>query len=747
MHFSKYSLLDDDDDKNKDRRENINTPMDDYNQDNLPAKRKFEPPQTANIQMNHATMDKSKSLLAKGRHLIEMDADLPPLKMESIRTEAEKVDNEIRMKYNMAVLKRTSKKSVAEVEELDSFEVEGECETYVEAARHASPPDFDRLFRASTSSFSITQSLLEKQRITTSSIDMSLRMRRSFRVGWLPNGAFIKLAPKGVSIALLQSRPMIWEQQTYESSIELLQNHQKHALPADNGKGPFLVLPCGEMDTARFDMIMDDLTAVAGIDENVEQCFYLLSTLSHVKRQAKVASEALIYGIFQYLIKLCESDVNEEISSAIEQQDSLSAIVAAISGGNIDKAAMLAAEYGYMNLLVVLCAGLDSRQDLTEQLIQMKETGLLNSTTSRTQRVLYFLAGDGTYEDKLFRNGKSDLDWRRRLTMRVWQSLDEDFTQVIRSYEASMNSGDVPFPCPRYESFSKGSTSQDLIFKFLKFFTPEKFSLLDAILPSGFTNREHDFSLPFHLAAVACAAKAVLTIRSIDAEYLQNGYESQLIGCGRWEWAVFVSLCVLGHLSDEQKLAKLKRAKDIITRYYTEDDSMAREFLEDILGIPSAWFAEATAYRSVYNHDLPAFVQNAMNYDVMSALAVAEYTYLPEIFFRNEQLRVSEIQTLAKCADHECLISIMVQYFLLEEKLAESSIEAQKDQLVALSNIRCETEYRLRAYQTGIGRGLLKPKLFIGDDAVHKTIAMVSSTLDYLRIMQVKIDALVMAAQ
>ena len=72
-------------------------------------------------------------------------------------------------------------------------------------------------------------------------------------------------------------------------------------------------------------------------------------------------------------------------------------------------------------------------------------------------------------------------------------------------------------------------------------------------------------------------------------------FAMQLEAMGLWHWAIFVIL----HLQDPHKRSKL--AKEILGRNVlpSDDESSEREvFLQERLGVPTSWIAEAKATRA-----------------------------------------------------------------------------------------------------------------------------------------------------
>ena len=92
-------------------------------------------------------------------------------------------------------------------------------------------------------------------------------------------------------------------------------------------------------------------------------------------------------------------------------------------------------------------------------------------------------------------------------------------------------------------------------------------------------------------------------IKTLSFNYrdsLHASFASQLEAVGLWHWAVFVLL----HLSNAGQRKAL--SKDVLGRHVipSDEDSARREvFLQDRLGVPLPWIAEAKAVRASVNEN------------------------------------------------------------------------------------------------------------------------------------------------
>ena len=117
---------------------------------------------------------------------------------------------------------------------------------------------------------------------------------------------------------------------------------------------------------------------------------------------------------------------------------------------------------------------------------------------------------------------------------------------------------------------------------------------------------------------------------------------SQLIEEGSWEWAVYVTLCLLDrdNASGSTMEARRIRAKAIVSRFYDpSSDSSAedrREFLQSI-GVPPAWFFESNAHRAQNSGDLFGLVENLKKVSLKDCLSAVESFLIPHMILEGKE--------------------------------------------------------------------------------------------------------------
>jgi hypothetical protein len=278
-------------------------------------------------------------------------------------------------------------------------------------------------------------------------------------------------------------------------------------------------------------------------------------------------------------------------------------------------------------------------------------------------------------------------------------------------------------------------------------------SLSETVDPAGFTSAIHDFSLSFHLAsAISAVGPSNLTSDSA-VEHILDGYEAQLASQGRWEWAVFVSLCSIGDMSDETKRAKVQRAKKLVLQNFCASDRTAdrrRAFLEKKIGIPSEWFEEALAYQAANRGELLEYIVHLLAYDTNTALDVLENRYLPNVFFMSKHEidhLMHVIETLA-VAQEDSLATAVYRFFRLDKRVKEL-VDADQDEITdALPDLfdnYASVEETLLSY-----RSKAQSTEYVGMNSnAPKSVplsCMVSEALEYLGFIKLQLEALGSAA-
>jgi hypothetical protein len=654
------------------------------------------------------------------------------------------------------------------------FEEEGDNDDSDDESYIPANAPTEKDYRRAASASSISAKIAGKSKIQRSNIDYGLRMGRSFRVGWNRDGSFFKLSSKkaGSSPALVKCRPKFVGEMAARDSTALLESQlvkSQRVQGADN-ECPLFALPQGFGNSGTVSShsdLYDTLLLFASTcpDKEAKAGFMLLSLLLATNEEGVEYSSLVLaeYGadsgvsslnarrlaaVSVWLKDLCSASVEADIQEAKLRNDTPSAVFAALSGGAVDRACELAAEGGLMNLAVALSSDLGGRKDILEQIFRLSESGDISKTFSETVRCLKNSAGDLHSEDVLSRNGANSLDWRRRLALRLLQEPESDLLGLVRHYDSDVQSGSVPFPSPRYLTASKSIES--LHFRLLRLCADsQSMSLSETVDPVGFTSSIHDFSLSFHLASAVSAVGPSNNTSDSAVEHILDGYEAQLASQGRWEWAVFVSLCSIGDMSDETKRSKVQRAKNLVLQNFCVSDHTAnrrRAFLEKKIGIPSEWFEEALAYQAANRGELLEYIVHLLAYDTKTALDVLEERYLPNVFFmsKHEIDHLMHVIETVAVAQEDSLAKAVYRFFILDKRVKEL-VDADQDEITdALPELFDNYEsveetllsFRSRA-STGNNIGIIS--------SAPKSIplsCMVSEALEYLGFIRLQLEAL-----
>jgi len=513
---------------------------------------------------------------------------------------------------------------------------------------------------------------------TSSKTDFGLRMGRSFRVGWRPDGSFVypRVSQSSSStlnsVLICQARPVIG---SVEDSLPLLQVHLKntvadstaddcpsYSLPSianasdfsQYSEGPYSAL-CSALDEYSFESadngVCDGETSDPEVPKVVPRAFSLLSTLygREENGDTSVCNERRAEGVKTWLRSAASNDMIASIKSSKNQGKPLQAIFDALSGGNITKAASLAIEDGYLRLATLLTSNdLQTRQDMLDQMELARQSP---SLPPELRRIYALLGGDLREEEGIFQASPTSpatldtLDWRRRLILRiVFSSDDESLPMVLQDVKSDIERRVFPEPNPRH--YTSGPSQDDcILYQVLQVWasnsgptSPSQAPLSSLINPLTHTASEHDFSISFHLASALSAVGCCVPLSAVDEARMVDSYVNQLLSVGLWEWAVYVCICSCSLSSTRGDLKELwkQRAADIISRFYhsaSDVGSNARSFLEGKVGIPSEWFDSATANRSLFAGDQYGYISAILQLDPREALRCYEDELLPTLLF------------------------------------------------------------------------------------------------------------------
>ncbi|KAL3914667.1 MAG: hypothetical protein SGARI_000004 [Bacillariaceae sp.] len=483
-----------------------------------------------------------------------------------------------------------------------------------------------------------------KTRTTNSRIDYGLRMGKSFRVGWSPDGSFISIGKNG---AITRSAPK-FANNVDDSEESMLRSHESNSQKIMTQEACPLLSIDPRGNTALVGKVLDTYSkSIKDATSMASNSFSLLAVVNET-RMAKASSRGAdpdlearcMFAFNQFLISSCSHDVLEELANQGNAMD-FNSLVAAISSGNLQLAAKAAERAGLPQLSIILTCP-DSKRNV------LKEMRSWKNMPQELKRAYRIIAGDVSIESK-----NKAFDWKRLMAMDLAYSENKprDFGTFVHDYEAKVAAGDAPFPSPSYAE--GGSTdTQDTLFKLLKLeggSDASQGSLSTFVNPLGYNPSPHDFSLAFHLASAISGMRGQPRLALEEEESLIDGLKAQLLAMGVWEWSVYVSLCVLNpqNLTSSQISWRLKQAKSLVIQNYQEGDTGKSEFLKSI-GVPTEWLSQALAYRNKANGDVLGFLRHTIGAgQIQEATEAFEKTLLPaSLFVAKSQL--SELFVLSE---------------------------------------------------------------------------------------------------
>jgi len=785
QHFSRYGLLDSDSENDEEGGDEENTPGPASQGAQFPyAKNQVQKMPTKAPQEQSFPATKTKALQSSR---IRFDEDVSEsMDYEDEETEDNgQADDDVNMSEAAIIRKIQADASKAYVEVYDSirrqqefsenmstptvpskgkafvsFEEDGEDEEDFLVAESCAPTAVMIDENEAARLPSITMKLLKKAQVPKSkSVDFGLRMRRSFRVGFLPDGSFLKLEGIGCS-RLVQCRPRFSDDVTMEVPHRLLQVQQKHAQTLKQKSCPIYALPSAVQavdpspnTTNEFvQSAIGELSSHCTGNEEAQAAFALLSSLLCVRdaQGASLSNTRCVAAVTQLLQQVCSKDVSHDIDVAKRQNKVPEAIFAALSGGDVEKACSLATEAGLYGLASLLSAGAVGKKDTCKEIQILTESGDMSKLSRAVLRNLKAISGDSGFEDDLFRDGLVSLDWRRRLTLRLLQHQDIDLPLIMQRYESDVSKSKVPIPYPRYERQDADADVRSGLYMALRSSADPKSVLVsEVVAPRGFTPFDHDYSFSFHLASALSAVKSSLPMSEWSCEYTSYSYELQLVNSGYWEWAVFVALCSLrGDLSGDVVSAKSARAKEMVLRYFSDTDPLAqsrRSFLENRVGIPSAWFDEALAGRYASRGQVLESAIRIACYDKRAAVVVLESLFLPNVVFLEKEEMVRGMKLLGEEFDvarssPDSLIAAVYHLFVVGEEIASCRTPPDHDALADwISKLNYVEGLLHHFYAQPSSPSLLLPVPYATQVPMHD---MVVYSLDRVRTLKMKLHSL-----
>lgn len=664
-------------------------------------------------------------------------------------SEAERLEQSLREEHSHTMINWVSKICRGEDNMIDEFDTETKLIEKQPSARRPFTDISTLLASANGSgnegiSAQIAKSCSIKT-FTSSGIDFGIRMGRSFRVAWKPDGTFLQPAytlPKNVSTRFVVRKPSFKE--GHENYAQMLEVHQKNSLSIRSVKNcPLYVLPsiggtktsykalCGTIDeyadtTKPLPPSSRTVTKDPEIGMVAHRSYTLLSTLYGQETDAFEKSETYLLpvradqtsnsllqrerrreGLIHWLRDACAYNVQQEITAVRERSsDASAAIFVALSGGDIHLACSLATENGFLRLSTLLSmfdSGFEFRDLMRQQIEYWKASGFDNYVSDYTNRIYYLLSGALDIERTCYYS----LDWRRRLCLHIVFSSGVDVTvkDAVREFDVDVRAEQAPAPLPRYaENIKKdlaGTSQRCILYNLLCMhadggqYADVGIPLVSTLCPLAYSASRHDYSLSFHLNECIQALRCAPPLSSFELFILKESFCAQLLCAGLWHWAVYVMLCD-GEDMENHEYAVIA-AKNLVLRNFQEThESKEREkrsFLEDRVRIPGVWLEEALAMRCGYEGKVMEHVRHSIACSQFEeACQATEELIIPRALLNGGEdatrltkfLRILEEEQMEVSSSKWCAINgcgAVLQFLVLSDKVYKLLEDARNDPL------------------------------------------------------------------
>jgi hypothetical protein len=423
-----------------------------------------------------------------------------------------------------------------------------------------------------------------------------------------------------------------------------------------------------------------------------------------------------------------------------------------VTGGDLEKACSVAEEMGHAHLATLLASGPEARKDIIMEALTWTDSGASSKIPDELIRIYFLIGGDAKMEEDIYRRKYSPFDWRRRMAMRLTydsSSVYQRLSSLIQDYEGNIARGVVPYPQPRYMSSKSRVEIECVLYRLLRLGKQDlEVPLREVIDPLGHTSCVHDFSLSFHLAATISAMGCSSPLTDVEEQNLLDGYAAQLVTHGEWEWAVYVSLCLLDAPTVNSSELKMQRAKGLVLRNFRGDVTKAkkaRRFLEGA-GVPSEWFEEALALRCSTNGDAYGYLKHMVLVSTKEACETLEHILIPNMLFMNKEKLQNACKLLEPfSSDDTTLVSAVFDFFQVYENIR--SLEGASPVAInaAMPELweTCEkVEQIFAAYRLGEER-LKGPALrLVPDDKLVPISSFLAEGLSQISLFKLQLKAL-----
>jgi len=538
------------------------------------------------------------------------------------------------------------------------------------------------------------------------STDSGMAIGRSFRVGWLPDGSFFT---RGKGFSMIRCAPRFSSDETVkDESLRFLEKHHAAVSTVVGNDGSQLRLPSGDSLKSVLKGFVD--IAPPANKDSFALVQALTSGVPGQASRAVAASDYMgfstdnldcrrIFAVQEWLIESCREDVDNEVKRAIAKGSKPLALLSAVSGGDLEYASDIASQLGFHRFANLLSVGPEARADILEEArsSQMSEELL---------RAYLIVGGDMKKEEEMYVRRQSSFDWRRRLAMTLCFSKRDDptFSSLLADYKAKVRQGLAPSPKPTQTADANHGVESACFSLLCSAGETGEGSLIRIAHPLGHGRSIHDYSTSFHISTVLSASSFAFPMASAEEQVLIEGYASQLLSYGHWEWAVYTLLCNLGKSQRDFRWCQ-SQARDIILRNFRDHMNSQRRFLEGV-GVPPGWFFEAIARQCACEGDLVGYLSHMVKVDPDEACVSLESTLIPNMLFLSKDA-IIEARMVLKAfsgSNDDSLSTGVEEIFDIYEELlrlerfSREDIEEITPSLIA----RCETvEKTLASYNVG----------------------------------------------
>jgi hypothetical protein len=173
-------------------------------------------------------------------------------------------------------------------------------------------------------------------------------------------------------------------------------------------------------------------------------------------------------------------------------------------------------------------------------------------------------------------------------------------------------------------------------------------------------------------------------------------------------------LCSFGNDRPEDLVSRERKAKSILLQNcpaVPEGEAIPKQAGLEHIGIPSAWFEEALAYRCGNNGDSFEYISHLSKFSPEQALAAVEELIVPNMLFMKKADVQHSLQLLSAFAlDEDSLAATVVDFFQLAGDIVAVSSQAVNDdekseEIASLTELAASIKTRLithRSYYEGI---------------------------------------------